>query len=80
MEKHEKQISQNEKEKLSLTCVIGEKMPWKGKQPRCKTCGHVHFKHRRWFDEGDVTRHKCNVKGCDCKKYIPERENDHRWR
>jgi len=26
---------------------IGGKMLWKGKQPRCKTCGDVHFKHSR---------------------------------
>lgn len=57
-------------------------MPWKGKQPRCKTCGHVHFKHRPIdIDKFCIiqVRGRCTAKGCDCKKYIPENKYDHRW-
>lgn len=43
----------------------------KGKQPKCKNCGHVYFMHRPFG--------KCRCIGCDCKGFIPEDENDHRF-
>lgn len=53
-------------------------MPRKGKQPRCKNCNHVFFKHK--WDEIDKKeiRGECKAKGCNCKEYVPMDKNDHR--
>ena len=53
-------------------------MPRKGKQPRCKNCGHVFFKHKPWYEDGKEIRERCRAKGCDCKEYVPMDKSDHR--
>ena len=54
-------------------------MPWKGKQPRCKNCGHVHFKHKSWIEDGVRYRLDCLAVGCNCQHYDAEKKDDHRW-